>query len=143
MAAETLGIPVVSGNVSLYNETDGLAIPPTPVVGCVGLVANVRKIRSRWRSGDAVLVAEAGESLAAQAALIDFLWRSVPFLSLAHDISNGGLDRTLAEAAAWCGVPAQVDLPADTSAAAAVLAVSPDQIPGLGWERLVQIGEVA
>src|SRR5205823_6367505 len=37
-AAEALGIPVVSGNVSLYNETDGRAIPPTPVVGCVGLV---------------------------------------------------------------------------------------------------------
>src|SRR5439155_3973543 len=33
--AEALGIPVVSGNVSLYNETDGQAIPPTPVVGCV------------------------------------------------------------------------------------------------------------
>ena len=37
-AAEALGVPVVSGNVSLYNETDGRAIPPTPVVGCVGLV---------------------------------------------------------------------------------------------------------
>jgi phosphoribosylformylglycinamidine (FGAM) synthase-like enzyme len=142
-AAEALEIPVVSGNVSLYNETDGQAIPPTPVVGCVGLVANVRKIRSRWRTGDAVLVVEAGESLAEQAALIEFLWRSVPFLSLAHDVSNGGLDRTIAEAAAWSGAPAEVDQPADTSAAAAVLAVSPDQVPALGWERLVQIGEVA
>jgi len=37
-AAEALGIPVVSGNVSLYNETGGRPIPPTPVVGCVGLV---------------------------------------------------------------------------------------------------------
>jgi phosphoribosylformylglycinamidine synthase len=37
-AAEQLGIPVVSGNVSLYNETGGRPIPPTPVVGCVGLV---------------------------------------------------------------------------------------------------------
>ena len=35
-AAEALGIPVVSGNVSLYNDTDGRSIPPTPVVGCVG-----------------------------------------------------------------------------------------------------------
>ena len=41
-AAEALGIPVVSGNVSLYNETDGRPIPPTPVVGCVGLVEDVR-----------------------------------------------------------------------------------------------------
>jgi phosphoribosylformylglycinamidine synthase subunit PurL len=37
-AANELGIPVVSGNVSLYNETGGRPIPPTPVVGCVGLV---------------------------------------------------------------------------------------------------------
>jgi len=41
-AAEELRIPVVSGNVSLYNETGGKAIPPTPVVGCVGLVPDVR-----------------------------------------------------------------------------------------------------
>src|SRR5262249_24400809 len=41
LAAEALGIPVVSGNVSLYNETNGRAIRPTPVVGCVGLVADV------------------------------------------------------------------------------------------------------
>ena len=51
-AAEELGIPVVSGNVSLYNETDGRAIPPTPVVGCVGLVRDVTRIPSRWRRGD-------------------------------------------------------------------------------------------
>ena len=43
-AAEALGIPVVSGNVSLYNETDGRSIPPTPVVGCVGLVPDVRVV---------------------------------------------------------------------------------------------------
>jgi phosphoribosylformylglycinamidine synthase len=40
-AANELGIPVVSGNVSLYNETGGRPIPPTPVVGCVGLVPDV------------------------------------------------------------------------------------------------------
>jgi phosphoribosylformylglycinamidine synthase len=142
-AAEALGIPVVSGNVSLYNETDGRSIPPTPVVGCVGLVANVRRIPSRWRSGDAILVAEAGESVAEQAALIEFLWRSAPVLSLAHDLSDGGLERALAEAAAWSSAEAKVELPANPAGAAAVLAVSPDQVPGLGWERLVQIGEVA
>jgi phosphoribosylformylglycinamidine synthase len=43
-AAEELRLPVVSGNVSLYNETGGRAIPPTPVVGCVGLVPDVRAI---------------------------------------------------------------------------------------------------
>ena len=39
-------LPVVSGNVSLYNETSGRAIPPTPVVGCVGLVRDVRGSRA-------------------------------------------------------------------------------------------------
>src|SRR5205823_12483198 len=51
-AAEALGIPVVSGNVSLYNETDGRAIPPTPVAGCVGLVPDVREVPRGWRPGD-------------------------------------------------------------------------------------------
>ena len=38
LACEALGVPVGSGNVSLYNETDGRAIYPTPAVGWVGLV---------------------------------------------------------------------------------------------------------
>jgi phosphoribosylformylglycinamidine synthase subunit PurL len=141
-AAEALGIPVVSGNVSLYNETDGRAIPPTPVVGCVGLVADVRKIPSRWRSGDAILLAKAGESLAEHAALIEFLSRAAAVLSFAHDLSDGGLERAIAEAAAWSGAEPEVEVPADSADVVAILAVSPDQVPGLGWERLVQIGEV-
>jgi phosphoribosylformylglycinamidine synthase len=40
-ACEALKYPVVSGNVSLYNETAGVAIPPTPAIGGVGLVPNV------------------------------------------------------------------------------------------------------
>ena len=50
-ACEALGIPVVSGNVSLYNETDGRAIHPTPVVGCVGLVDDVRTRAGRLARG--------------------------------------------------------------------------------------------
>jgi phosphoribosylformylglycinamidine synthase II len=42
-ACRVLNFPVVSGNVSLYNETDGRAIPPTPVVGGVGLIADLSK----------------------------------------------------------------------------------------------------
>ena len=45
------GIPVVSGNVSLYNDTDGRSIPPTPVVGCVGLVADVRLVPGALAAG--------------------------------------------------------------------------------------------
>ncbi len=57
LACEALGVPVVSGNVSLYNETDGRAIDPTPVVGCVGTVEDVRTIPSKWQEGDVVLLA--------------------------------------------------------------------------------------
>lgn len=42
-ACRALGIPVVSGNVSLYNETEGRAIFPTPVVGMVGLLPDIEK----------------------------------------------------------------------------------------------------
>ena len=43
-ACRELAFPVVSGNVSLYNETDGVAIPPTPVVGAVGLIEDIDKV---------------------------------------------------------------------------------------------------
>ena len=42
--ARRSALPIVSGNVSLYNDTDGRSIHPTPVVGCVGLVPDVRRI---------------------------------------------------------------------------------------------------
>ncbi|MCG8441751.1 MAG: phosphoribosylformylglycinamidine synthase subunit PurL, partial [Caulobacterales bacterium] len=42
-ACRALDLPVVSGNVSLYNETDGRAIPPTPAIGAVGLIPDVSK----------------------------------------------------------------------------------------------------
>ena len=42
-ACNALRLPVVSGNVSLYNETDGISIPPTPMIGMVGKIADVRE----------------------------------------------------------------------------------------------------
>jgi phosphoribosylformylglycinamidine synthase subunit PurL len=96
--AEALGVPVVSGNVSLYNETDGRAIPPTPVVGCVGLVPDVREAPSGWRPGDTVWLAEGDE-----VELIGWLWRNASKLSLAHDVGAGGLAHALAEASAFSG----------------------------------------
>src|SRR5262249_59789957 len=55
-ACRALEVPVVSGNVSLYNETDGRAIPPTPTVGMVGLMEDVgRHVRVAFRrAGDLV-----------------------------------------------------------------------------------------
>jgi phosphoribosylformylglycinamidine synthase subunit PurL len=146
-AAEVLGIPVVSGNVSLYNDADGTSIPPTPVVGCVGLVPDVRKLPGRWRRGDAVLLASSPDgSLAAEAALIRFLWKAAPLLNLSHDVGTGGIAVALAEAAAWSGgLVAEVELPADHGSrlGAAILACRPGLIHRLGSRGFVQIGTVA
>jgi phosphoribosylformylglycinamidine synthase subunit PurL len=144
LAAEALGVPVVSGNVSLYNETDGRAIPPTPVVGCVGLVPDVRAVPSRWRQGDVVLVAGADDPTApldlhAEARLVEFLWRSAPLLSLAHDVSEGGLAVALAEAALWSGVGAEVDLP---EGGGAVIACAPPDVARLEGVPLREVGVV-
>ena len=59
--ARRSALPIVSGNVSLYNDTDGRSIHPTPVVGCVGLVPG-RSPRSRapGSAGDVILLASAG-----------------------------------------------------------------------------------
>jgi phosphoribosylformylglycinamidine synthase II len=139
-AAEALGVPVVSGNVSLYNESDGRAIPPTPMVGCVGLVHDVRQVPSQWRPGDCVLLAEADGSLAEQAALISFLWQSAPLLSLAHDVSDGGLELALAEAAEWSGVPATCG--GEAAYGSVVLACPPGVVERLDWPKLRVLGVV-
>jgi phosphoribosylformylglycinamidine synthase len=142
-AAEALRIPVVSGNVSLYNDTDGRSIPPTPVVGCVGLVADVRLVPGRWKSGDVVLLAEAPEaSLAAEAALVHFLWKASPLLTLCHDVGYGGLEQALAEAALWSGREADVSVPGEPAHGAAILATSRDLVPSLGSKGFVEIGRV-
>jgi phosphoribosylformylglycinamidine synthase len=142
-AAEALGIPVVSGNVSLYNETDGRAIPPTPVVGCVGLVPDVRLVPGKWLAGDVVLLAVAPEeSLAAEAALVRFLWKAASLLSLCHDVGYGGLEQALAEAARWSGRQADVELPDEPSRGAAVLATSRERVAQLGSRGFVEIGRV-
>ena len=139
-AAEALGIPVVSGNVSLYNETDGRAIPPTPVVGCVGLVEDVRHMPSGWAAGDAVLLAESGDSLAQQAALIGFLWRAAPLLTLAHDVGEEGLAPALADAAAWSDRGARGE--ASARYGSVVLACAPGNVEQLDWPSICVIGAV-
>ena len=160
-ACEALGVPVVSGNVSLYNETDGRAIHPTPVVGCVGLVADVRKVPGTWNEGDAIFLAGTpglsldgseyqalyGElagrpaplDLAVEAALIGALAKVAPTCSLVHDAAEGGLAVALAEAAIASGLGAELDLPADAlslfgeGGGQAILASSEDlEFPRIG-----------
>jgi phosphoribosylformylglycinamidine synthase len=57
-ACNRLGVPIVSGNVSLYNDTDGRSILPTPTVAAVGLVASREDVVTSWfkRAGDVVLL---------------------------------------------------------------------------------------
>lgn len=143
-AAEALGIPVVSGNVSLYNDTDGRSIPPTPVVGCVGLVPDVRFVPDRWQTGDVLLVATAPGhlDLSAEAALVRFVWKAGPVLTLAHDVSDGGLDQALREAAEHSGTEADVELPAAAPGGQVLLACAPENVERLGSRGLQRIGTV-
>jgi phosphoribosylformylglycinamidine synthase len=143
-AARALGIPVVSGNVSLYNETDGRAIPPTPVVGCVGLVKDVRLVPSLWRRGDTILLAAVPEPVvAAEAALVRYLWKASRYLSLAHDVGRGGVSAAIEQAEAWSGVRARVELPKEEPAyGAAVLACARENVERLGSKNVTVIGEV-
>jgi phosphoribosylformylglycinamidine synthase len=123
-ACRELGVPVVSGNVSLYNETDGAAILPTPTVAIVGLLPDVTRRADAVfkREGDliAVLGTTRGElggseylktvhdKLAGRPPALDCarelaLQRLVRELirdgrlSSAHDCSEGGLAVAIAE----------------------------------------------
>jgi phosphoribosylformylglycinamidine synthase len=135
LASETLGVPVVSGNVSLYNDTDGRSIPPTPVVGCIGLVDDVRRVPVGWSEGDSIVLARsrspltlAGSEvqaqwgslggspsldLASEVALVGWARQAASRATLVHDVSEGGLAVALAEAALWSGVGATLELDDD------------------------------
>jgi phosphoribosylformylglycinamidine synthase subunit PurL len=134
-ACNALGVPVVGGNVSLYNETDRGPIYPTPVVGMVGEVPDPSKsTTSGLADGDLIAVvgpfrpALAGSELAKQrgelgpglpdvdigaaAAAIAIVREAVRdgMLRVAHDISDGGLAVALAETAIAGDVGLEVDL---------------------------------
>jgi phosphoribosylformylglycinamidine synthase len=123
-ACIALKVPVVSGNVSFYNETDGAPIHPTPTVGMVGLLPDVGRVVTPWfkSSGDVVvLLGRTREELGGSEYLktVHGLTRGTPpwidlkleqavqscciaaiergLLRSAHDISDGGLGVTLAE----------------------------------------------
>jgi phosphoribosylformylglycinamidine synthase len=124
-ACQGLGIPVVSGNVSLYNESEGFgSIYPTPVIGMVGVLADYRKrLQAGLRAaGDFVLVVGDGPQdlaaseylkvvhgqvagrpphfdLARELAARDFMLDAAGagLLHSAHDVAEGGLLVALAE----------------------------------------------
>ncbi len=59
-ACEAFGTPIISGNVSFYNETDGRGILPTPTIGMVGIVEDVRKLITQGFKTEGDLVAVLG-----------------------------------------------------------------------------------
>jgi phosphoribosylformylglycinamidine synthase len=146
--ARALGMAVPSGNVSLYNGGLGTAIPPTPVVMAIGVVADVRRSVSSdlKRAGDPLYLLgpsppELGGSLYARrrnapggplpavdpSALRRRGERLLSAISArevraAHDVSDGGLGTTISEMAFGGGLGFDIDLAA-TGAASAALAL--------------------
>lgn len=124
-ACRVLGTPVIGGNVSLYNETNGEAIYPTPVVGMVGLVHNLKHITTQSFKDKGDLIYLIGETYAefGGSELQKFMndgriFGKAPHLNLqvekdrqekllkaiqagviksAHDLAEGGLSIALAE----------------------------------------------
>jgi phosphoribosylformylglycinamidine synthase len=144
-ACRELGFPIVSGNVSLYNETNGRAILPTPTIGGVGLIPDwARMARIGFAGeGDAIMLLGGppnwGTHLAQSVYMRDIHGRSdgpPPSVDLlrekrvgdlvralilegeataAHDLSDGGLAVALAEMAIASGIGATVNSPRDVS----------------------------
>ena len=134
-----LGIPITGGNVSLYNETDGQAIYPTPVLGVVGLLDDAARVLTRIFPAaglDVVLLGDPagglggseylkrvhglvrgrpapvdfGREAALQRLVVDASRRGM--LCSAHDCAEGGFAVALAECSIESGgVGASVDLP--------------------------------
>ncbi len=141
-ACRALGIPITGGNVSLYNETEGRAIFPTPVLGVVGLLDDSTKTTTRIFKRPGALVLLLGDNLgefggseylatmhgkvcgappaldlareAAVQKLIVWLIRE-GLVESAHDCSEGGVAVTLAECTFDSGgIGVDADLPALT-----------------------------
>jgi len=139
-ACRELDFPVVSGNVSLYNETNGAAIPPTPTVGGVGLLSDSSKRADfgSLKAGDVlVLIGATGREFGASMYLREIGGREdgAPppvdlalerktgevvlklvqdgVLSTVHDLSDGGLAAAVCEMCLASGVGASLRV-ADT-----------------------------
>ncbi len=137
-ACRALDFPVISGNVSLYNETNGEAILPTPAIGAVGLIDNMdrRTSLAAMRPGDQLLLVgetrgHLGQSLfmrvcagveegppppvdlAAEKAHGDFVRGLIAdgIVDCAHDLSDGGLGLAIAELALASNVGASFSNP--------------------------------
>jgi phosphoribosylformylglycinamidine synthase len=144
-ACLALDYPVVSGNVSLYNETNGKGILPTPAIGGVGLLADVRRhvTIAFAAAGEAILLIGKGRGhlgcslwlreiagredgpppdidFAAERRHGDFVRGLITGrrLTACHDLADGGLAVGLAEMAMAGGIGARLEPPPDGTASA-------------------------
>ena len=132
-ACEVLQTPVVSGNVSLYNEHSGTPIHPTPVVGCVGVLERADQARrsfpvgetTLWLLGSATPLHDGSErqslengvlsgripdvDLDAVRALCEHL--RGPGIDSAHEVSDGGLAVAVAEICIATGLGCELNVP--------------------------------
>ncbi|MBO9472363.1 phosphoribosylformylglycinamidine synthase subunit PurL [Shimia sp. R10_1] len=133
-AVAALDMPIVSGNVSLYNETDGSAILPTPTIGAVGLIAaNEEPILGEVRDGHVALLIgdttghlgqsallaevfnrEDGDAphvdLAAERKNGEFIRENRDWIKACTDLADGGLALAAFELAEGAGVGVQLDV---------------------------------
>jgi phosphoribosylformylglycinamidine synthase II len=136
-ACSVLGIPVTGGNVSFYNQTGDVPILPTPVVGILGVIDDVRTRITQGFASEGGHVLVLGETrdelsgstwadvvhghlggrppivdLSAERALADLMVESAKLgiVESAHDLSDGGLAMALAEATFRHGVGVTVEL---------------------------------
>ncbi|WP_045386701.1 phosphoribosylformylglycinamidine synthase subunit PurL [Falsirhodobacter sp. alg1] len=133
-AVAALDMPIVSGNVSLYNETDGQGILPTPTIGAVGLLTNTDEMIAGLPSeGDLAVVIGATEGHLGQSALLaemfgredgdaprvdlaaekrngGFLQANRKLLSAATDLADGGLALAAFEMAEGAGLGVALDV---------------------------------
>ncbi|MCZ0962194.1 phosphoribosylformylglycinamidine synthase subunit PurL [Paracoccus benzoatiresistens] len=132
-ACAALDFPIVSGNVSLYNETDGKGILPTPTIGGVGLIDDLSNLiaglpsegdvaivigQTRGHLGQSALAAEAfgieeGDAphvdLAAERRHGEFLRANRAHVTSATDLSDGGLALAAFEMAETAGIGLRLD----------------------------------
>jgi phosphoribosylformylglycinamidine synthase len=144
-ACRALDIPITGGNVSLYNETDGAGVLPTPVLGVVGLIEDADRVihRAFRAAGDAVVLLgdsraelggseylktvhglirggpptlDLGREAALQRVLVDAAAAGI--IRSAHDCAEGGLAVTIAECCFDSSFGVDVDLNGVASATA-------------------------
>ena len=132
-AVSALDMPIVSGNVSLYNETDGKGILPTPTIGAVGLLNHIDDIIGKdVREGHVALVLGATEGHLGQSALLlevfnrrdgdapsvdlaaekahgEFIRNNRAMIKACTDLSDGGLALAAFEMADAAGVGVSLD----------------------------------